>query len=182
LSNKKLLSKGATNDSHTTVLGNAYLWVEADWFRERWNEDARGSRDPHQLFTCWFERRWLKLVDRSMAIGIFIFHILRYRAMSSAKFASEIKAVEKNTMIGVRVGDTDVLVANLNGKIVALDNKCTHMRCRVSTGSLDNGVAECPCHGSKFDLLTGEVKQGPATKPLKRYDVVIEGEKIMVRI
>jgi len=112
----------------------------------------------------------------------FICHILRFPAMSSAKFASEMKAVENNTMIGVKVDNTDVLVANLNGKIVALDNKCTHMRCRVSTGTLDNGVVECPCHGSKFDLLTGEVKQGPATKPLNRYDVVIEGQKIMVRI
>jgi len=102
--------------------------------------------------------------------------------VSSAKFASEMKALKKNTMIGVKVDNRDVLVANLNGKIVALDNKCTHMRCRVSTGSLENGVVECPCHGSKFDLLTGEVKQGPATKPLSKYDVVIEEQRIMVGI
>ena len=102
--------------------------------------------------------------------------------MSSPKFVAEVSVLNRNAMEGVRVDGSDVLVANLDGKIVALDNKCTHRGCRVSTGKLNGAIAECPCHGSEFDLLTGEVKQGPAIKPLKRYDVAIEGDKIMVKL
>jgi nitrite reductase/ring-hydroxylating ferredoxin subunit len=42
-------------------------------------------------------------------------------------------------------------------------------------------VAKCPCHGAKFDLLTGEAKAGPAAKPLKKYEVVIEEGKAYLK-
>lgn len=101
--------------------------------------------------------------------------------MSSLKFASETPSLPPNKMIGVKVDGIDVLLANLDGKIVALSNLCTHARCRLSQGQLTSTIVECPCHGSRFDILTGEVKNGPAYKPLTKYDVLIEGTKIMVR-
>jgi len=102
--------------------------------------------------------------------------------MSALKFASETSKAPKGKMIGAKIDETDVLLANLDGKIVALSNACTHAACRISAGELSGTIAECPCHGSKFDLLTGEVRKGPAAKPLKKYEVVIEGQKIMVRL
>ncbi|MBV9366565.1 MAG: Rieske 2Fe-2S domain-containing protein [Solirubrobacterales bacterium] len=29
----------------------------------------------------------------------------------------------------------------------------------------------CQCHGSRFDISTGAVRNGPATAPLRRYGV-----------
>jgi len=100
--------------------------------------------------------------------------------MSSPKFASEISRLPKNKMIGVKVENIDVLIANLDGKIVALSNICTHAGCRLSGGTLTGTIAECPCHGSRFDLLTGEVRDGPTARPLRKYEVLIEGERIMI--
>jgi Rieske Fe-S protein len=36
------------------------------------------------------------------------------------------------------------------------------------------GVIECPCHGSRFDLLTGAVLRSPAGSPLARFKTKVE--------
>ena len=43
-------------------------------------------------------------------------------------------------------------------------NKCTHAGCRINQ-EID-GQLVCPCHGSRYDSLTGKVLQGPAGLPL----------------
>ena len=102
--------------------------------------------------------------------------------MSAPKFVTEISSVPRNEMIGLKIDSVDVLVANLDNNIVALSNLCTHARCRISSGELKGTIAECPCHGSRFDLLTGEVKAGPASSPLRKYEVLIDGRRIMVKL
>jgi len=67
---------------------------------------------------------------------------------------------------------TKVLVAQpAEGQAVAFSSICTHQGCTVPPDGA------CPCHGSMFDPLTGEVRQGPAEQPLKPYAVqVVDGE------
>ena len=47
--------------------------------------------------------------------------------------------------------------------------------------TLDNYEIECPWHGSRFDLRTGAVIEGPAGNPEPTYEVRIDGENILVR-
>lgn len=47
---------------------------------------------------------------------------------------------------------------------------CTHRGCTVVAAG---DILLCPCHGSHFDLLTGDVLRGPAEKPLPAIDVAI---------
>ncbi len=49
----------------------------------------------------------------------------------------------------------------------AIDAICTHLGCTVRLQP-DGQEYRCPCHGSRFSL-TGEVLQGPATRPLPFY-------------
>lgn len=44
--------------------------------------------------------------------------------------------VPVNTMRGVLAEGKEVLVANINGKIYAIGNTCTHMGCKISGGTL----------------------------------------------
>lgn len=53
---------------------------------------------------------------------------------------------------------------------------CTHQGCTVVAA---DGILLCPCHGSHFELLTGKVLRGPATKPLPGLDVRIDGESVI---
>ena len=85
-------------------------------------------------------------------------------------------------MLGVEVNGKDILIANLGGKFHAMDNSCTHMGCRLSDGRVYDKVVMCICHGSRFDLLTGSVVEGPAADPEPTYSVRIDGRDIMVEL
>ncbi|MGQ4650178.1 Rieske 2Fe-2S domain-containing protein [Lyngbya aestuarii] len=64
-------------------------------------------------------------------------------------------------------------------KLVAVSPICTHAGCTVAWEK-DQASFVCPCHGSKF-ASSGEVIQGPATKPLTAYKVKLEGDSILVQ-
>jgi len=74
-------------------------------------------------------------------------------------------------MTAVQADRKDILIANAHGKISAIGNTCTHQGCTLSGGRLDGETVQCPCHGSVFNVRTGEVVQGPAKKPEPRYEV-----------
>ena len=46
--------------------------------------------------------------------------------------------------------------------------------------TLDDFVVECPWHGSRFDVRTGQVVGPPARTPIRSYPVAVEGGKIWV--
>jgi len=81
----------------------------------------------------------------------------------------------------VMVASQQVLVVNVKGKYYAIGNVCTHLGGSLDRGILAGTEVECPLHHSHFDVTTGQVKRGPATKPEPAYDVKIESGSILVR-
>lgn len=71
-----------------------------------------------------------------------------------------------------------VVTQPTSGDFKAFSAVCTHQNCIVSTVS--DGTINCACHGSKYDLATGAVKQGPATKALPEKSVTVSGDGISV--
>jgi 3-phenylpropionate/trans-cinnamate dioxygenase ferredoxin subunit len=49
-----------------------------------------------------------------------------------------------------------VLVLRIDGDFYAMSNKCPHMECPLSKGTLEGYVIKCPCHDWKFDIRNGE--------------------------
>jgi len=68
-------------------------------------------------------------------------------------------------------GDRQISVANVEGDLHAFDDVCTHQQCSLAEGDLDGAIIECPCHGSRFDVITGEAVTGPATEPVDVFEV-----------
>ena len=74
-----------------------------------------------------------------------------------------------------------MLLANVDGHYYAIGNLCTHEEGPLDEGRLEGHEVECPWHGSRFDLRTGAVAEGPADTPEPSYEVKVEGESIFIR-
>jgi cytochrome b6-f complex iron-sulfur subunit len=68
------------------------------------------------------------------------------------------------------------LLRTATGEVVALDDRCPHLGCRPKWNP-DSGMFECPCHGSVFSAI-GDLKRGPATKPMQRLTMERVGDRI----
>jgi nitrite reductase/ring-hydroxylating ferredoxin subunit len=82
----------------------------------------------------------------------------------------------------IPAGNTEILVANVEGKFFAIGNTCTHRGCKLSNGRVKGDHVICPCHGSTFDLKTGMVVHGPATEPEPSYTVGIRDDNLQVEV
>ena len=71
-----------------------------------------------------------------------------------------------------------VVTQPTSGEFKAFSAVCTHQSCIVA--EVANGTINCACHGSKFDITTGAVKNGPASSPLPEKKVTISGDGITV--
>ena len=69
-----------------------------------------------------------------------------------------------------------------DGKFYAVADQCSHEDYSLSEGDLIDGEVECPQHGSRFDLVTGEPHALPATAPIATYPVTVEGGDVFVEL
>lgn len=80
----------------------------------------------------------------------------------------------------VKVGDEEILLANIDGTFYATSDICTHAYAALSEGDLTGDEVECFLHGSRFNVKTGEVSGPPADEKLTLYQVRLEGNDILV--
>jgi nitrite reductase/ring-hydroxylating ferredoxin subunit/uncharacterized membrane protein len=78
-------------------------------------------------------------------------------------------------------GDTPVLLYKKGGSVCAISETCSHAGGPLSEGELLGNQVQCPWHGSRFDVCTGEVRGGPATISQVRYETRIQNGQIEVR-
>jgi nitrite reductase/ring-hydroxylating ferredoxin subunit len=66
-----------------------------------------------------------------------------------------------------------VSVVRVDGRLYAFDDLCPcgDAPCPLSGGLLTGTTVMCQCHGSRFDVRTGQVLGGPATAPLRIHAV-----------
>lgn len=75
----------------------------------------------------------------------------------------------------------EIAVSRVDGRLLAFNDICTHRGCNLSLGGeIDGTTIECECHGSVFDMATGEVVQGPATEPIAVHRVADDGGDLKI--
>lgn len=82
-------------------------------------------------------------------------------------------SVTRSGIIIVRLADTNVATS-----FTAVDVACTHQGTSVFFSTASNTFV-CPNHGSEFST-NGSVLQGPASRGLAKYDIVITGNTLAV--
>lgn len=90
--------------------------------------------------------------------------------------------VPEGEMSSYGAGDRTIAVANVEGDLHAFDDVCTHQQCSLAEGDLDGATVECPCHGSQFDVTTGEAIGGPATEPVDVFEIRVQDGELQVLI
>lgn len=82
---------------------------------------------------------------------------------------------------GVAVGDDEVALANVDGDFFAVSDICSHEYVLLHDGWIEGHEIECPEHGSRFDLRSGQVANLPATQPVPKYEVKVEGNDVYIK-
>jgi len=89
--------------------------------------------------------------------------------------------IEEGEATAFQVGDRLIGVSRVNGELLAFSDICTHRQCNLTSGGEISGTTiECECHGSTFDMTTGEVVEGPAEDPIETFAVREENGEIQL--
>jgi 3-phenylpropionate/trans-cinnamate dioxygenase ferredoxin component len=89
--------------------------------------------------------------------------------------------LKEGDMRAFDVRGTKIAVANVADTFYAFGDTCTHMGCSLAEGDLEETTVTCPCHGSEFDVVSGEVLRGPARVPVGSFGVRAESGSLEVK-
>jgi len=90
----------------------------------------------------------------------------------------------------------EIMLARVGDKFYATQNRCAHMGGDLSAGVLEGTVITCPRHRSQFDITDGHnvrwmrgegfimamSKIIKSPRPIRTYNVKIDGDKILVEV
>jgi len=78
--------------------------------------------------------------------------------------------------MSVVVRGESLLLVFGDGRWWAIEDRCSHASCAFTDdGEVDGLVAVCNCHGSEFDVRSGEPLMTPATEPIRTFPVRLTG-------
>lgn len=67
----------------------------------------------------------------------------------------------------VKVGQRNILLLYHENQLIAIDNKCPHLKLPLKKGQItEDGAIVCPWHKSAFDLCSGDVKEWTPWPPV----------------
>ncbi len=92
--------------------------------------------------------------------------------------------VEPGGKAVVEVDDVLVALFNVDGEqYYAVEDVCTHDGGPLADGAIvDTYEIECPRHGARFDIRTGQALCMPAFEPVQSYQVVVKDGAIYLAI
>ena len=82
----------------------------------------------------------------------------------------------------VKVGETEVLLIRQNGQYFAIAAHCTHYKAPLAEGVLSGDHIICPWHNAYFNITIGDQQEPPGLDSLPRYEVRIDGDKVIVSV
>ena len=78
-----------------------------------------------------------------------------------------------------QVGGKAIAIANVSGKLHAINSICAHQGGPLGEGELEGQIVTSPWHAWQYDVTTGKVVQSPRLG-VECYPVEIRGDDIFV--
>ena len=84
----------------------------------------------------------------------------------------------------VEIDGEEIGIFNCDGKLYAIEDRCSHDNGPLAEGNFDpeKCTVECPRHGALFDLRDGKPQTLPAYTPVETFPVTIEDGIVKVEI
>jgi len=95
---------------------------------------------------------------------------------------AQMDELEDDIPFAVEVDDQSIALYRVEGRLFATGNICTHQHAYLTDGYLDGDCIECPLHGGRFHIETGEPCGGPVDIPLKTYPIKEEQGVVYVEV
>ena len=86
------------------------------------------------------------------------------------------------SVVAFEADGTAFPLAKVAGAWNAVETWCTHAECPLSDGWVEAAAIRCPCHGSLFDLATGDVIEGPAEEPVRVFPTRVTGDRVEIEV
>jgi len=104
-------------------------------------------------------------------------------AVTESEFVAcaKVEDIAEGDIVAVNVAGRSVALANSEGTIRAVDNRCPHMGYPMSEGSIHNGIIICHWHHARFDLASG-CTFDPFADDLQSYPVEIHDGEVYVNV
>ncbi|MBA2408283.1 MAG: non-heme iron oxygenase ferredoxin subunit [Gammaproteobacteria bacterium] len=81
----------------------------------------------------------------------------------------------------VDIDDVEIAVINCDGEFYAIEDVCTHDGGELTGGEIEGCQIECPRHGARFDIATGNALSAPAYEPVTTFPVRVHNGVVQVR-
>jgi naphthalene 1,2-dioxygenase ferredoxin component len=89
--------------------------------------------------------------------------------------------IEEGEMIESLLGEREIALYKVAGRIYATSNICTHGAARLTEGYLEGCEIECPLHQGRFDIRSGKALCAPASEDIETYEVRVEGGDVLIK-
>ena len=90
--------------------------------------------------------------------------------------------LSQGEMRRVETDGVGILVSRASsGEVCAIAATCNHFAGPLQEGERKGDTIVCPWHGSRFDLCSGEVIDGPAVFPQSRYETRVRDGSIEIK-
>ncbi|MBI4671683.1 MAG: non-heme iron oxygenase ferredoxin subunit [Chloroflexi bacterium] len=95
---------------------------------------------------------------------------------------AKVNDIKKGKVKTVSVNGQHLALCNVEGTFFATQDLCTHDGGPLGEGELWDYDIECPRHGGRFDVRTGQVTALPPMLPIKTFPVRVQGDDIQVAL
>lgn len=102
--------------------------------------------------------------------------------MDREYIVANVEDLNDGQMKQVEVEGRKILLVRLDGQFHAYGSTCPHQGAPLAEGFLHEGHIRCPWHQSIFSALTGEMVAPPTLDSLPRFDVRVEGDKVLATL
>ncbi|MEA2154996.1 MAG: hypothetical protein QOE11_1136 [Solirubrobacteraceae bacterium] len=120
--------------------------------------------------------------ELSFGLGVRVNHTFADTQPSEFVAVADEADLAGDELMTVTVEGTSVLIARAqSGELCAIANTCSHLGGPLGEGARHGDVVACPWHGSRFDLCSGAVVEGPAVFAQPRYEVRTRDGRIELR-